>query len=326
LKEENEKQTSIIRQLKQQVNEGLAERSRLTGIVAEANHEKTRNQRHFNDIWSELQRVRIQLAGFSHSQRSSYRSRNDYGELENARDRYREKYEDAKSDIRDLNNEVKGLKGDKHSLNKRLDVAEDELSDAQARINRQAKTIKDLKAEISALERDRDLKAPILQIGVDVRLRNLEHARDTVLEVSRGELDRAIIMNGNIAAHRANAAVDAAIFQAGLVSDEYMEEAKYVFKRMYQVEPSNYGCWSPKVLRMIDCQATVMSVKAIRRRNASFELREEHSEISDRLLELHTSMGRREFEADEEVDELIEKMELLTTEIVEMDRTRGGKH
>jgi hypothetical protein len=119
------------------------------------------------------------------------------------------------------------------------------------------------------LESDRDLKAPILQIGVDVRLRNLEQARETLLNVSRDETNRTIVMNGNTAAHRANGAVDAAMFQAGLISDEYMEEAKEIFKQMYQVEPSEYGCWSPKLLRLIDCQATVSTVKAFRGRNAS---------------------------------------------------------
>jgi hypothetical protein len=176
------------------------------------------------------------------------------------------------------------------------------------------------------LESDRDLKAPILQIGVDVRLRNLEQARESLLNVSRDETNRTIVMNGNTAAHRANGAVDAAMFQAGLISDEYMEEAKEIFKQMYQVEPSEYGCWSPKLLRLIDCQATVSTVKAFRGRNASFELRAEHAEINKRLIELHTTLYRREFEANAEVHELIERMELLTTEIVEVDRSRSGRH
>lgn len=105
-----------------------------------------------------------------------------------------------------------------------------------------------------------------------------------------------------------------------------MEDAKEVFKEIYRVEPSNYGCWSPKVLRMIDCQATIMSVKAFGKRSASSELRGEHSDIVDSLVELHTTMGRREFEDDDEVDELIERVELLTTEIVDVDRSRGGRH
>jgi hypothetical protein len=44
------------------------------------------------------------------------------------------------------------------------------------------------------------------------------------------------------------------------------------------------------------------------------------------LIELHNSLGRRDFETDEEVEELMQELELLTTEIVQVDRSRGGLH
>jgi hypothetical protein len=223
-----------------------------------------------------------------------------------------------------LEREAEDLRND-DSLVRELENMQDKLCKANTRINRQEKSIKELKSKVSDVERDRDLKAPILQIGIDIRLRNLEHAAETVLKVPRDEIDGAIIMNGNNAAHRANGAVDAALFQAGLVPEDYMERAEEIFEEMYTVAPSEYGGWSPKVLRLIDCRATIKTVKAFRR-HASLDLREQHSEIDSELLELHKLLGQRSFESSKVVRESIEELELLTTKIVEADRSRGGRH
>ncbi|KAE9378743.1 hypothetical protein N431DRAFT_460073 [Stipitochalara longipes BDJ] len=220
----------------------------------------------------------------------------------------------------------KRLESASEAAERKLNTAERELSSAETRISQQDATIKDLKLEVSKLEMDRDLKAPLLQIGVEIRLRNLEHARETLLEVPRGEINKAIIMNGNLAAHSAIGAVDAAMFKADLVPENFVEEATKVFKKMYQIEPSRYGIWCPKVLRLMDCRATVNTVKAFRGRNASADLRDERCDVDNRLIELHNSLGQREFETNEEVDELIQRLELLTTEIVQVDRSRGGRH
>jgi hypothetical protein len=56
------------------------------------------------------------------------------------------------------------------------------LAGAKTRIDEQLANIKVFKSEIAKLESDRGLKAPLLQIGVDIRLRKLEHARETLLE------------------------------------------------------------------------------------------------------------------------------------------------
>lgn len=101
--------------------------------------------------------------------------------------------------------------------------------------------VSELEKEVTSLEKDRDLKAPLIQPAVDIRLRYFEYARETALGISRAEVDRAVIMNGNIAAHRANSALDAAIFKAGLVPEHYLETATKVFEHLYLVLPSEYG-------------------------------------------------------------------------------------
>jgi hypothetical protein len=326
LRQEQQEQDLKIRQLARQVNEGLAEKGRLDSRIAVAEHAREFSQRAYSTVFWELQNARSQLTTASNTQRSNQRVRTDLGRLQRDHDNLRRDYDDAKQEIGDLKRDIRDLKGDKRLLQRQLDDAEDESLKKRGTIGRQANIIKDLKSEVLALESERDLKAPILQIGIDVRLRNFEHARETLLNTSRDESNRALITNGNTAAHRANGAVDAAMFQADLVPDEYIEDAEEIFSEMYEVEPSKYGCWSPKVLRLIDCRATVNTVKAFRGRNASSDLRDEHAEIDSRLIDLHKSMAQRTFESNREVDELIQKLELLTTEIVEVDRSRGGRH
>jgi hypothetical protein len=83
------------------------------------------------------------------------------------------------------------------------------------------------------MEKDRDLKAPLVKAAVEVRLRFVEQAREAVLNVSRGEVDLAIIENGNKAAHHANGEMDAELFTAVLVPEEYKEAATEIYKNLY---------------------------------------------------------------------------------------------
>jgi chromosome segregation ATPase len=326
LREERQRQEFTIRQLQKQVNQGNAS---LTQLREELN--RIRVER--SNLMSEKSNLESELSSVRH--RSTVASVSTSSQLLEAREAEKIAQRNysflqmrcniLKQEVRHLEREAEDLRDDKDSLGKELNNMRDKLCKANTRVNRQDKFIKELKSEVSDLERDRDLKAPILQIGVDIRLRNLEHAAETVLKIPRDEIDGAIIMNGNNAAHRANGAVDAALFQAGLVPEDYMESAEKIFEEMYTVAPSEYGGWSPKVLRLIDCRATIKTVKAFRR-HASLDLREEHSEIDSKLLELHSSMGQRTFESSRVVNDLIERLESLTTEIVEADRSRGGRH
>lgn len=148
----------------------------------------------------------------------------------------------------------------------------------------QAAIIKRLKLQITDLEIDRNLKAPIIQIGVDVRLRNLEQTREALNEVPRAQVDHTVVMNGNIAAHRANGTVDAALIKTGLVPD--------------------------------DCHATIIAVKALDHRTSSSGLRDKFHDVEERLLELKNTKNVREFESDLEVDVLLGQLERLTQMIV----------
>ncbi len=324
LREERQRQEFTIRQLQKQVSQGNASLAQLREDLSRTRTEKANLMSEKSILESDLANVRLQSTVAFTTKMSS--------ELSEAREVYKVAQRNSRSyqsrcgvlefAIHDLEHQIQVLQNEKDSLSKELEITEDKLHKLKLRTSRQAKVIKDLKSEVSDLERDRDLKAPILQIGLDIRLRNLEHAAEMVPKIPRDEIDGAIIMNGNNAVHRANGAVDTAIFQAGLVPDDYMECFEAIFEEIYMVAPSQYGGWCPKVLRLIDCRATIKTVKAFRR-HASLDLREELCEIESKLLELHNSMGQRSFERSKVVNDLIEQLELLTSGIVEADRARG---
>jgi hypothetical protein len=90
--------------------------------------------------------------------------------------------------------------------------------------------VSELEKEVTSLEKDRDLKVPLIQPAADIRFRYLEYARETALGISRANIDRAVIMNDNIAAHRANGAeVEELVVKLEYMSDQIMERdrAKY---------------------------------------------------------------------------------------------------
>lgn len=174
------------------------------------------------------------------------------------------------------------------------------------------------------METDRDLKAPILQIGVDTRLRNFEQARET-LQAGWDDIDHGVVMNGNIAAHCANGAVDAALFKAGLVPDDYLANATEAFKELYMLAPSEYDNESPKSKKVIDCQATIITLKALDRRTNSSGLRDKFYEVEGKPLELKNTKTAREFDSHLDVDVLLGQLERLTKVIVQLERSKGGQ-
>jgi hypothetical protein len=269
----------------------------------------------------ENESLRTQVASRSSSQDTAARYNrllNEHRRLKRDYDRVVEEQEDA----RDLEREVDELRALRVSSKTELNKTRSDLSIAKARISNQSETITELTEEVSRLESDRDILAPIVKIGVDIRLRYLEDAREIALGIPRGDIDRAVIMNGNNAAHRANGVADAVLFKQELIPDENLIDAKRIFEDLYCNPPSNYTCCTPKVDKMLDCRATIRTVKAVNNGTGSVDQRDEHMEIVNQLVKMHKDMSNDKFEQDEGVGELIEKLVQLTDEIVEVDRSR----
>lgn len=272
----------------------------------------------------ENENLRIQLASRSSSQDTAARYNrlfNEHRRLKRDYDRVVEEQEDA----RDLEREVDELRALRVTSMKELSKVRSDLSNAKTRISNQSETITELTEEVSRLESDRDLLAPIVKIGVDIRLRYLEDARETALGIPRGDIDRAIIMNGNNAAHRANGVADAVLFKQELIPDDSLINATRLFEDLYCNPPSDYRCCTSRVNKLLDCRATIRTVKAVNNGTGSADHRDEHTEIDNELVKMYKDMGNDKFEQDEEAGELLERLEQLTDEIVEMDRSRYNR-
>lgn len=234
-------------------------------------------------------------------------------------------FEASRDDLNSLHAEKIQLEKDYELLKTNREAAKQFLVEAEMENATQAQDIENLRKARASLEKTRDLLQPILQIGVDIRLRNLESAREILLKIKQDQKDRAIILAGNVAAHRPNGVVDAALFAAGLVPEDYLPEATRAFVKMYQVAPENYGCWTPMVLRMIDCQATVATVQVQHhfKKFDTSDLRAEHERLHKFLVSRQKRLSPEEFESDDKAKKLLAKIEVIMEEIVDLSRGKG---
>lgn len=186
--------------------------------------------------------------------------------------------------------------------------------------------IAELKAKVSLLEQDRDLKDPLVKIGAETRLRNLEHARERVSGITKKDIDWEIIEKGNRAAHRASAEIDAALFKARLVPTAYLATAKETYESLYQITPAEYPKFSPKGHRLVDCKASMRILLPLNQTNSSSKQRAEWKEVEGKLYSSYTNpMSITNFEASPDTERKLVKLESLTNEIIQLDRSRNGR-
>ena len=139
---------------------------------------------------------------------------------------------DLKSDIEakdgytlDLRGRFKKLQSDYEDTIQKLKVAEAKQDDALGRqalarleeemkvrlgLEEKIKRMQDDSEELRVLKEERDLKEPLVLIGMHIRLRFLEQAKELVWYERKDKLDKAIVELGNQAAHAGNGEADAA--------------------------------------------------------------------------------------------------------------------
>ena len=231
--------------------------------------------------------------------------------------------------LRDYNQAKQARDTKENELREALDVQATlrQSIDTWQEINRvNEQSISHLRNDIKDLKKSRDLLSPLVKVGVDIRLRTLELARETALDVPTSDLDRAIILSGNVAAHRANGAVDAAIFAAALVPDGYVEEASRVFKTLYLRQPSEYD-WGSQVSRLLDCRATIKTVKAVFGSGDCSDLESDHSSLDSELSTQYDNAWLKEyFQTDPTVEERLLRLEEITEKIVDIKRSKGSRY
>ncbi|KAF8852458.1 hypothetical protein BDZ45DRAFT_763944 [Acephala macrosclerotiorum] len=89
--------------------------------------------------------------------------------------------------------------------------------------------------KVDQLEKDRDLKAPLVEIGVKIRQRYMVREGTTG---RRSEQDQLVIEGGNDAAHKKNEAADRAVFDLGRWSEEKYDK---LFKKVYVSDLTAYA-------------------------------------------------------------------------------------
>jgi hypothetical protein len=174
---------------------------------------------------------------------------------------------------------------------------------------------------------EKESMKPLLNVGIAVRLRFLEQAKNTYLNEQRGSLNQITIREGNQAAHSANGTADEALFTMGILKNE--DALAPAFERVYaNVTPTRYLQLPELLRRAWDCFETLSLFKGVRSGKGSKLFRKEHSSLSDDIFgkwdRRRASDYPGKFERDIRNWYLLDRLEWLTVEIVEFDRLKNG--
>jgi hypothetical protein len=177
-----------------------------------------------------------------------------------------------------------------------------------------------LNARIAELEQDRDLKDPLFQVGVSIRVRYLEMAKKMALGSPRAKLDISSIEKGNEAAHHAMGEVDAILFQGDILSAQAKNRLTIPFTELYKSSPKDYSSMSKKMSQVINCEATIRTLNVLNEGNRPLAQRQQALDQIEILHNKYAKLSKERFEADEDVSWRISRLIVLTSEIVEEDR------
>jgi len=111
-----------------------------------------------------------------------------------------------------------------------------------------------LENDISELEKDRDIKAPLVSIGVDIRKRFMVQAVATRASIDgylREPSEKELLQVGNSAAHKPDSMADYALLSAGYLSGE---EYGWWFVCVYDNSHVGWNGLDPKVIKLMDSQ------------------------------------------------------------------------
>lgn len=281
-----------------------------------------------------LRNYRIQLDSENHELKLKLRKNNlsegsvrnsDFRDLRRKYDKLKDILEDSERDYRVLQDDYDEVKGRMRELQTNLSRKSEKLAALKVKYADQTGNVEDLGKRITELEDERRSKEPLTKVGTEIRLRFLEFAREIAQNTPRAQLDLGIISNGNSAAHRANGKADAALFEFGFVPDDSFENGRSIFKALYQCEPYKYNEWGPASARLLDCRATIMTLKPIHECHESREKRLEHTRVDTLLCGMFVdgACAGNNNDDKEEAKALIKTLEELTDQIVQMERSRG---
>lgn len=174
-------------------------------------------------------------------------------------------------------------------------------------------------SKIAELERDRDLKEPLVQVGVSVRLRYLEWAK-RLLGLKRIDLHYPHIQGGNDAAHNAFGEIDVILFQGDILSSAVKTSLAVAFTEVYRYTPEEYSLQSRKLLQVINCEGTLRTLNVINDGNRPIVLKQLVLDQIDILKDKSARVSKEDFDADEEVQRRVIRVTELTKQIIDEER------
>lgn len=195
-----------------------------------------------------------------------------------------------------------------------------ELKDELAEAKRRATAYQAAQEKVAQLQRERDQLQPLLQIGVRVRLRFLEQARETLYTVPRAQVLHGLILDGNMAAHNGSGKADALLFKHSLIEPELKLGLSEVFMSLYRSDPMSYGTWSPYMLDAIDHEVTIRMLRTVNDGlNRPLSERLWALEHIEYIRQKFQKKDRIEFEADSDVTRRLLLVKELVEKIVSVD-------
>jgi hypothetical protein len=111
---------------------------------------------------------------------------------------------------------------------------------------------------------EQESKEPIYQVGLDVRCRFTELARETVLYVSKDTIDNIYVERGNMAAHEARGVADMMVLLRNRISENKYHTFATVFETLYRPKPAVYKTLPNKLKEAIDCEASIRTLRPLK--------------------------------------------------------------
>lgn len=227
---------------------------------------------------------------------------------------------DLYDDFDEKDGEINALRSKREVLESVVKTKDRKIKNQKTTINRLNSLVDELKWTISDLEEDQEIKAPLVQVGTDIRIRFLEQERISPNGAfdPKHSLDPAIIERGNSAAHAGNVLADQALFKAELISEHYANTFKYLYcwKSANISSPENIFWDSRKLMEAVEFDVTIHAGQGIHDGLGTSDERASARSLVEELFDIYSQIGAERFEQNFKAQVLLCELEVMKNDIV----------
>lgn len=221
---------------------------------------------------------------------------------------------------------TKDLRSRHKYLDKNHSNLKEKISTLESRSTELSSEVRRLEGELLNMKEEQDSKQPIYQVGLDIRNRFTEQARETILYVKYNSLDSQIVGIGNAAAHGGRGEADMMILLGNRIPKKKSHTHTAIFKELYRHEPSVYKTLPRMLKEAIDCEATIRTLKPLNvGMSRPLVERQQALENVEILCAKFPKLSGADFDKDVDVKRRLDLIKSLTKNIVEWDRKIDGK-